>query len=144
MYVWYMCVCMPRGGVGLREEICIWKSEHNLWYGSSEAKHNIFFFLSFLKGFELASRPSRMASNSQRFACLCLSSARVISVYHKDWVFSCGFWWLTDTADLIEMVTFRLREQFCMALADLKKPRSLLSLSPSLISGFKLFFSTIP
>lgn len=64
MYVWYMCVCMPRGGVGLRKEICIWKSEDNLWYGSSEAKHNI-FFLSFLKGFELASRPNRMASNSQ-------------------------------------------------------------------------------
>lgn len=57
-------------------------------FGMAPQKPNTtFFFLSFLKGFELASRPSRMASKSQRFACLCLSSARVISVYHKDWVF---------------------------------------------------------
>lgn len=61
-----------------------------VWFLRSQTQH-FFFFLSFLKGFELASRPSRMASNSQRFACLCLSSARVINIYHKDWVFHVGF-----------------------------------------------------
>lgn len=80
---------MHRGGVGLREKYAY--GNQRTIFGMAPQKPNTTFFLSFLKGFELASRPSRMTSNSQRFVCLCLSSARVISVYHKDWVFHVGF-----------------------------------------------------